>query len=301
MPEDSPPKSRKGSLASSVLRTAGNSSVLIEHHCGRKKIDMVFDDNEASRPLPGLLINKLPPGKPSAPALSLFQIRRIQSLLASTSEEFSSDNKSSISGDGLDFSEAPPLLDADLPNNDFKVGEEECMLKQAKIYMDRGNGCFTNKEILSIRLLGIMHDIGALLKTYRRIVAIFKDVITEREAITTTFRHRHTAIKHFSQRFSMKGLYRPTVLTQPSPINNRFYPVPVHKAQAMIELLLYLSLAKDDNNLLFPSPDDTLAPPPAEVQNIADIDTGHDYRNAHNNLCTRPIKSYVELSATLTN
>jgi hypothetical protein len=77
MPEDSPPKSRKGSLASSFLRTAGNSSVLIEHHCGRKKIDMVFDDNEASRPLPGLLINKLPPGKPSAPALIIFQIQRI--------------------------------------------------------------------------------------------------------------------------------------------------------------------------------------------------------------------------------
>jgi hypothetical protein len=103
MPEDSPSKSRKGSLASSILRSAGNSSVLVEHRCGTKKIDMVFDDNEASRPLPDLLINILPAEKPSAPALSLFQIRHIQSLLASTSEEFSSDNESSISGDGLDF------------------------------------------------------------------------------------------------------------------------------------------------------------------------------------------------------
>jgi hypothetical protein len=71
----------------------------------------------------------------------------------------------------------------------------------------------------------------------------------------------------------MKGLY-PTVLTQPSPLNNRFYPVPVHNAQAMIESLLYSSLAKDNNNLLFPNPDDPLAPPPSVVQNIADIDTG---------------------------
>ncbi len=85
----------------------------------------------------------------------------------------------------------------------------------------------------------------------------------------------------------MKGLY-PTVLTQPSPLNNRFYPVPVHNAQAMVESLLYLLLAKDDKNLLFPNPDDPLAPPPAEVKNIADIDTGHVYRNAYKNLCTCP-------------
>jgi hypothetical protein len=74
----------------------------------------------------------------------------------------------------------------------------------------------------------------------------------------------------------MKGLY-PTVLTQPSPLNNRFYTVPVHNAQAMIESLLYSSLAKDDNNLLFPDPDDPLAPPTSVVQNIADIDTGNVY------------------------
>ncbi len=65
------------------------------------------------------------------------------------------------------------------------------MFKNAKMYTDRGNGCFSNEEILSIGLLGIMRDIGAPLKTYGRIVALFKDVITEREAITTTFRHRH--------------------------------------------------------------------------------------------------------------
>jgi hypothetical protein len=79
MPEDSPPsKSRKGSLASSILQSAGNSSVLVEHRCGTKKIDMVFDDNEAILPSPDLLIDKLPAEKPSAPALSLFHIRRIQ-------------------------------------------------------------------------------------------------------------------------------------------------------------------------------------------------------------------------------
>jgi hypothetical protein len=122
MPKESPSKSRKGSSASSILRSAGNSSVLVEHRCGTKKIDMVFDDNESICPLPDLLIDKLPAEEPAAPALSLFQIRRIQSILASTSEESSNDDESSISGDGLDFSDAPPLVDGDLPNNDFDVG-----------------------------------------------------------------------------------------------------------------------------------------------------------------------------------
>jgi hypothetical protein len=86
----------------------------------------------------------------------------------------------------------------------------------------------------------------------------------------------------------MKGLY-PTILTQPSPVNYCFYPVPAHNAQAMIESLLYLLLGMDDNNLLFPNPDDPLAPLSVEVTNIADsIDTGHVYRNAYNNLCDCP-------------
>jgi hypothetical protein len=34
MSKDSPSKSRKGSSASSILRSAGNSSVLVEHRCG---------------------------------------------------------------------------------------------------------------------------------------------------------------------------------------------------------------------------------------------------------------------------
>jgi hypothetical protein len=88
LPEELASKSRKGSSASSILRSADNSSVLVEHRCGTKKIDMVFDDNATSRPLSDLLIDKLPAEEPAAPALSLLQIRRIQSILASTSEDF---------------------------------------------------------------------------------------------------------------------------------------------------------------------------------------------------------------------
>jgi hypothetical protein len=74
LPEESASKSCKGSLVSSILPPANNSSVLVEHRCGTKKIDMVFDDNATSCPLPDLLIDKLPAEEPAAPALSLFQI-----------------------------------------------------------------------------------------------------------------------------------------------------------------------------------------------------------------------------------
>ncbi len=222
-----PSKSRKGSSTASVQRAAGNSSVYIEHRCGTTNIDMVSADVDASRPFQDVLMDELPAASPPAPALSLYEIERIQSSMASATEDFSSDDDDSISSGEVEDSMVPPPLEAsDLHNADVNVEEEERMFEKAKMYTDRGNGCFTNEEILSIRLLGIMRDIGAPLKTYGRIVALFKDVITEREAITTTFRHRHTAVNHFSQRFRMKGLY-PTVLTQPSPLNNRFYPVPV--------------------------------------------------------------------------
>jgi hypothetical protein len=129
---------------------------------------MVFDENAMSRPLPDLLIDTLSAEEPTAPALSLFQIRRIQSILASTSEGFSSDDDSSIPGDGFDFLDAPSLVDDDLPNNEFDVGQEERMFEQAKMYTDRGNGCFTNEEILSSRLLGIMRNIGASFENVRK-------------------------------------------------------------------------------------------------------------------------------------
>jgi hypothetical protein len=254
---ETPLKSLKGSSNASIRGPGSRTRIIIEHRCGSKTIEMVIDDDSASSLLKDLLLSNNADSK--AATLSLEQIHHLQRLMDPANEEIFSDDEQSVPGDGHDFWEIPPPVD-NMPNNHFNL-EEERMFENAKMYTDRGNGCFTNKEILSIRLLGIMREIGAPLKTYGRIVSLFKDVITERVAITSTFRHRHTAIKHFSDRFCMKKLY-PTVLTQTSPFNNRFYPVPVHDAKAMIESLLYSSLAKDDSNLLFPNPEDPLAPPP---------------------------------------
>jgi hypothetical protein len=128
--------------------------------------------------------------------------------MASASEDFSSDNESSISGDGLDFLDAPPLADANLPNNGFDVGEEERMFEQAEMYADRGNGCFANEEILSICLLGIMRDIGAPLKTYGRIVALFKDVT---DYGTRSHHHQLLPLSHSHQPFLSTILHKRAV------------------------------------------------------------------------------------------
>jgi hypothetical protein len=48
---DSPSKFCKGSSAASLRQYAHNSSLLIEHCCSTQKIDMVFDENDASCPL----------------------------------------------------------------------------------------------------------------------------------------------------------------------------------------------------------------------------------------------------------
>ena len=97
---DSPSKSRKGSSAASVHQTASNLSVLIEHSCGTKKIDMVFDEKDVSCPLQDLLIDKLPAEKSPGPALSLFQIQRMQSSMSSACEDISSHEESSVSAVG---------------------------------------------------------------------------------------------------------------------------------------------------------------------------------------------------------
>jgi hypothetical protein len=91
-------------------------------------------------------------------------------------------NQSDIAPDDDDnlFVDVPP---DDV--NDINRAEEERMFANAKMYTDRGDGNFTKEEILSIGLLGIMRDIGAPLQSYGRMVALFKDVITEQEPMSS--------------------------------------------------------------------------------------------------------------------
>jgi hypothetical protein len=57
---DSTSKSLKRSSAAFIRGAAGNSSILIEHHCGTKKTEMTVDEHAITAPLKDLLLNKLP-------------------------------------------------------------------------------------------------------------------------------------------------------------------------------------------------------------------------------------------------
>ena len=151
---------------------------------------MSVDENDASGLLQDLLLDKLPVDSTPAHALRPSQIQQhLQSLMDAASEEIFSDDESHVSDEEQHFWDTLSLVDAHPPDTDNGVNVEEDERKyiNSKMYTDRGNGCFTNEEILSIRLLGIIRDIGAPLKTYGRIVAVFKNVITDGEAINTTY------------------------------------------------------------------------------------------------------------------
>ena len=63
--------------------------------------------------------------------------------------------------------------------------------------------------------------------------------------------------------------------------DGRKFPIVTDQAQALIHSLLTSSLMDDDSNLLFPDLNNPLAPPPLEINTLADIDTGRIYRCAY--------------------
>jgi hypothetical protein len=188
-----PEASHKALKRSSVASAQGGrkATLTIEHRCGSKQIKMTLDEDAVL----GLLKNKGLIGvedKHSSVlgnSLSNAQIQRIQNMLDPNNEEINHNHEPDEFEDE-DWDMQQPLMVGGVAVEDPNELEEEKMFHDAQMYADRMHGCFTNEEILSIRLLGIMREIGAPLKTYSRIVSLFKDVIMERDPITSTFRHR---------------------------------------------------------------------------------------------------------------
>ncbi len=150
-------------------------------------------------------------------------------------------------------------------------------------FADRFDGAFSHAEKLSIRLLAILRRIGAPNYVYGEIMNIMEDALRHNVVLTSTFRDRSLTLNHLSQRFSMQPLF-PQLGSIASP-DGRVFSLVTHRAKSMIHSLLTSPLMEDDNNLLFPNLEDPLAPPPAIVHTLADIDTGRSYRNAYNLLC----------------
>ncbi len=192
----------------------------------------------------------------------------------------------------LDSVVEPPLLD-EATDTGPEVGDIQNMVPNInndhdndKTFFDKGHENYSAVERLSIRLLRILRDIGAPFDTYGTIMEMVSDAVRDKVFITTTYRSRDNAIKHFANRYELSSMY-PTFKTQPSP-DGRVYPVVVHDAKAMIESLLYSPLMDNEDNLLFPNAENPLAGPPPMLDILADVDTGKAYLRAHNLLCTQP-------------
>ena len=123
-----------------------------------------------------------------------------------------------------------------------------------------------------------MRAIRAPTYAYKKVMKLIQDSTHQNIKITSTFSTQKSSLAFLIKRFKLSPLL-PQVNTKIGT-DHREYPCVVHDARAMIESLLYSKLAQDDSNLLFPNPDDPLAPPPKTISHLADIDTGCVYHRA---------------------
>jgi hypothetical protein len=159
------------------------------------------------------------------------------------------------------FEDDEVIMDAS--TNVFDVDNEDNLLQ----FTDRLRGQHTAKEIMSLKLLKLLRLTGAPHYAYTSIMDIFADALASKIVTAgATFRQRDT--------YS-------TTLTK--YMNGRTYPMVLHDAEVMVQLLLKSSLMVEEN-MVFPDMDK----PPSTVETIADADTGQVFRSAHGHLCTGP-------------
>jgi hypothetical protein len=111
--------------------------------------------------------------------------------------------------------------------------------------------------MMSLKLLKLLRLIGAPNYAYQSIMDIFAYAVASKVVTTgSIFCQRDTAIKHFANQFRLEKLY-PTTLTK--HMNRCSYPVVLHDAEVMVQMLLKSSLMIEENTL-FPDLDNILAP-----------------------------------------
>jgi hypothetical protein len=134
---------------------------------------------------------------------------------------------------------------------------------------------------MSLKLLKLLRLTGAPHYAYTSIMDIFADALASKIVTAgATFCQSDTAIKYFAKRFCLEKLY-PTTLTK--YMNGRTYPVVLHDAEVMVQLLNSSLMVEE--NMLFPDMDN---PPPPKVKTTVDVDMGQVFRSAHVHLCTEP-------------
>jgi hypothetical protein len=76
-----------------------------------------------------------------------------------------------------------------------------------KPFMDKGYKNYLAVERLSICLLQILCHSGAPFETYGTIMEMVSDAVRDKVFITTTYRSRENAMKHFANRYELSTIY----------------------------------------------------------------------------------------------
>jgi hypothetical protein len=139
------------------------------------------------------------------------------------------------------FEDDEGIMDAS--TNVFDVDDSDDLLQ----FTDRLRGQHTAQEIMSLNLLKLLRLTGAPHYAYTSILNIFADALASKIVTAgATFCQRDTARNYFAKRFRLEKLY-PTTLTK--HMNGCSYPVVLHDAEVMVQLLLKSSLMVEENML----------------------------------------------------
>ena len=175
----------------------------------------------------------------------------------------------------------------------FQVNNKELLkfrhyVRQAQIHNVR----LRKQEVQAIKLLDILRKKRATLDTYDDIMEWhLREVgtITDQEGVggaKKEFIGRKALMKRLAKRHNKnpKEIVPTSKLILPS--SKAKVRIVVHQAQTLVVSLLTDPRLTDDDFLFFG--DDPLAPPPNEITQLGDINTGTSYLKSHRKLITKP-------------
>ncbi len=145
-------------------------------------------------------------------------------------------------------------------------------------------GEFSTVQAKSIQLLHILRRKGASLDTYDEVMKWHLKATKDNDP--SHFISRAKMFKTLRKRYNLEDYQRMTTITLPS--SKAKVNLMWHDARENVVSLLTDPRFNDDDFLHFD--DDPLAPPPDDLNYLADINTGKSYKETYNKLVTKPGK-----------
>ncbi len=192
--------------------------------------------------------------------------------------------------------------------DDYEFPFDEMDINHAnaeKTMRDTHHGAYTSQDKLNINLLKTLRDIKAPLDAYAKIMSLFAAAASKGHIVKPDFPKCASYMKTIFKRFGLNSL-GPTVKIIPSPeppkvgVPPKRYTIVLHEFIAMLYSILNHPSVTNDDNLLFPNPNDPLDAPLPAPEFLADFETGRCYYVAYTTLCTArgqilcPIIFYID-------